>query len=51
VHLLEDVGRETTRTIEREAALLADWIAAVRIGWSFPTPLDEKLRASGTALG
>jgi hypothetical protein len=51
VHLLEDVGRETTRTIEREAALLADWIGAVRIGWSFPTPLDEKLRASGTALG
>ena len=51
IHLLEDVGRETEQAIEREAARLADWIGPVRIGWSFPTPLETGLSATGTALG
>jgi len=36
--LLEDVGTETQRAIDHEAARLADWIAPAHIRWNFPTP-------------
>jgi hypothetical protein len=35
LYLLEDVGVETRRAIDREAARLAEWIAPAVIGWTF----------------
>ncbi|MFL5675481.1 MAG: winged helix DNA-binding domain-containing protein [Chloroflexota bacterium] len=46
-HLLEGVGRETSLAIDEEAARLADWLGPTRIRWSFPTPLETRLRSSG----
>lgn len=43
-HLLEDVGAETGRMIEDEAARLEAWLGATRINWSFPTPTELSLR-------
>ena len=33
--LLEDVGKETSRAIDQEAARLADWISPAIMGWGF----------------
>ena len=42
--LLEDVGAETARRIEAEAARLEAWIGPARIRTSFPTPLEIGLK-------
>ena len=42
--LLEDVGSETARRIEAEAARLEAWIGPARIKTSFPTPLEIGLK-------
>jgi hypothetical protein len=42
--LLEDVGAETARRIEAEAARLEAWIGPARIRTSFPTPLEVGLK-------
>jgi hypothetical protein len=44
--LLEDVGAETTRRIEAEAARLEAWIGPARVTGSFPTPLEIGLQKS-----
>jgi len=44
-HLLEDVGAETRRMIDAEAARLEAWLGPTRINWSFPTPTELGLRA------
>jgi hypothetical protein len=41
--VLDDVGRETTRTIERAAADLEAWFGNVRVTPRFPTPLQVRL--------
>jgi len=43
--LLEDVGAETKREIDAEAARLAEWIGPMRVTGSFPTPLEIETRA------
>ena len=43
-HLLEDVGTETARRIEKEAARLEAWIGPARVTGSFPTPLEIGLQ-------
>lgn len=43
-HLLDDVGEETRRQIEAEAARLEAWIGPTRIRASFPTPTEIQLR-------
>ena len=43
--LLEDVGVETRRLIDAEAARLTEWLGPTRVNWSFPTPLELGLRA------
>ena len=42
--LLEDVGAETERRIEAEAARLEAWIGPMRVTGSFPTPLEIDLQ-------
>jgi len=39
VQLLEDVGAEATRALEREAARLTAWLAGARVSPRFPSPL------------
>lgn len=41
--VLDDVGRETTRMIERAAADLETWFGDVRVTPRFPTPLQVRL--------
>jgi hypothetical protein len=41
--VLDDVGRETTRTVERAAADLEAWFGDVRVTPRFPTPLQLRL--------
>jgi hypothetical protein len=43
--LLEDVGKETERAIEKEAAELQRWMGASRVIPRFRTPLDRELSA------
>ena len=43
--LLEDVGAETRRAIDREAGRLGDWIGPASARSSFPTPLETALKA------
>jgi hypothetical protein len=43
-YLLEDVGTETSRRIEAEAARLEAWIGPARVTGSFPTPLEIDLQ-------
>ena len=43
--LLEDVGVETRRMIDTEAARLEAWLGPTRVTGSFPTPLEIGLRA------
>lgn len=50
-NLLEDVGREATLAIEREAALLADWIGPVSVRSSFPSPLERDVTNASTPAG
>ncbi len=49
--LLEDVGVETTRRIEAEAARLEAWIGPARVTGSFPTPLEIGLQGRGPRIG
>jgi hypothetical protein len=42
--LLEDVGIDTARLIETEAARLEAWLGPARVAGSFPTPLEVDLR-------
>lgn len=42
--LLDDVGAETKRRIEAEAARLEAWLGPTRVRGSFPTPLEIDLR-------
>ena len=49
--LLEDVGAETTRRIEAEAARLEAWIGPARVTGSFPTPLEIGLQGRGPRIG
>jgi hypothetical protein len=35
LYLLEDVGAETTKAIEHEAARLTEWIAPIHLPWRF----------------
>jgi hypothetical protein len=44
LRLLEDVGVETARAIDREAARLAEWIGTANTRSSFPTPLEIELK-------
>ncbi len=44
-HLLEDVGSETERKIEAEAARVEAWIGPARVTGSFPTPLEIGLQS------
>jgi hypothetical protein len=46
--LLEDVGAETARRIEAEAARLEAWIGPARIRASFPTPLEVGLKEAAS---
>lgn len=41
--LLEEVGRETRRTIDAEAARLTAWLKSVRVIPRFPTPMQREL--------
>ena len=41
--LLEDVGAESVRAIEAEAARLQDWLGETRVTPRFPTPLSREL--------
>lgn len=43
--LLEDVGTETARQVEKEAARLEAWIGPARVTGSFPTPLEIGLQS------
>jgi hypothetical protein len=45
LRLLDDVGVESSRAIDREAARLADWIGTASARSSFPTPLEIELKA------
>jgi Winged helix DNA-binding domain len=42
--LLEDVGSETARRIDAEAARLEAWLGPARVSGSFPTPVELDLR-------
>jgi hypothetical protein len=42
--LLEDVGEETRKLLDAEAARLEAWIGPARVTGSFPTPLEIQLR-------
>ena len=48
--LLEDIGAETRRAIDAEAARLEAWLGPTRVTGSFPTPLEIDLRASPDAV-
>ena len=41
LQLLEDVGAEGLRALEREAARLTEWLAGTRVLPRFPTPLSK----------
>ena len=49
--LLEDVGTETARRIEAEAARLETWLGPARVTGSFPTPLEIDLQGGTTRIG
>jgi hypothetical protein len=49
--LLEDVGTETARRIEVEAARLETWLGPARVTGSFPTPLEIDLQGGTTRIG
>ncbi|GAA4288374.1 winged helix DNA-binding domain-containing protein [Georgenia daeguensis] len=53
VHLLEDVGRDGARALEREAERLTDWLDGARPGDRWPPPVLYGLRAKlrGGAAG
>ena len=41
LHVLEDVGGETTQLIDAEAARLQTWLGTTRVRMSFPPPLAD----------
>ncbi|HEX2284782.1 MAG TPA: winged helix DNA-binding domain-containing protein [Mycobacterium sp.] len=41
VRLLEDVGRDATRALQRRADELTDWLGGVRVSPRFPSPLSK----------
>ena len=41
LHVLEDVGAETRRHIDAEAARLQEWLGTTRVRMSFPPPLGR----------
>jgi hypothetical protein len=41
--LLEDVGREASRSVDAEAGRLTEWLQAVRVVPRFPTPMHKEL--------
>lgn len=41
--LLEDVGREASRSVDAEAARLSEWLKAAGVVPRFPTPLHKEL--------
>ncbi len=43
LQLLEDVGSDALRALEREAALLTDWFGGTRVLHRFPSPLSKAL--------
>jgi hypothetical protein len=43
--VLEDIGAETTRAIEREAAAIESWLEGTRVIPRFPSPLGRELSA------
>ena len=47
--LLEDVGGETVRAIDEEAARLEAWLGPTRVSGSFPTPVEIDLRQGDSA--
>jgi Winged helix DNA-binding domain len=47
LQMLEDVGRDATSAIEREAARLTEWLGGVRVLPRFPSPL-ARAAAGGT---
>jgi hypothetical protein len=44
--LFEDIGKEATAAVAREAARLEAWLGDISVRSSFPTPIDIELRAS-----
>ena len=48
--LLEDVGSETQRQIDAEAARLEAWIGPMRVTGSFPTPIEIGLQRADAPL-
>jgi hypothetical protein len=43
LQLLEDIGRDATAAIEREAARLTDWLGGMKVLPRFPSPLSKQL--------
>jgi Winged helix DNA-binding domain len=41
--LLEDVGREASKSVDAEAGRLSEWLQAARVVPRFPTPLHKEL--------
>ncbi|MDV3129684.1 winged helix DNA-binding domain-containing protein [Mycobacterium sp. 21AC1] len=41
LHLLEEVGRDATRALQRRADELTEWLAGVRANPRFPSPLSK----------
>ena len=44
VHLLEDIGRDGTRELQRRAGALTEWLDDARIKPRFPSPILKELR-------
>ncbi|OBB26521.1 hypothetical protein A5792_26145 [Mycolicibacterium peregrinum] len=42
LHLLEEIGRDGTRALQRRADALTDWLAGARANPRFPSPLSKR---------
>ena len=49
--MLEDVGAEGLRALEREAASLTEWLGGKRVLPRFPSPLSKLAAATGRSTG
>jgi Winged helix DNA-binding domain len=47
LQMLEDVGADGMRALEREAARLTEWLAGVRVLPRFPSPLSKAVAGAG----
>jgi hypothetical protein len=47
LQMLEDVGLEALRALEREAARLTEWLGGTRVLPRFPSPLSKALATAG----